>query len=163
MAADNREAGNKEEDRAQAPHNHTDRQKQRSPSKFSFPCWDNLQKWYSPGSLHKPGPIFSICLSGKKVKPFWKKPPRRIAKGPRNSRGLSGDGTPGTDKSKPSSSDKGPLLPSHSFLTNRQRMAFSTARIITPTSAKMARYILAMPTAPKIRQANLTPRAMVMF
>ena len=56
---------------------------------------------------------------------------------------------------------KGPL--SHSFLTNRQRMAFNTARIITPTSAKIARYILAMPTAPKIRQAALTPKAMVMF
>ncbi len=55
-----------------------------------------------------------------------------------------------------------PLL-YHSFLTNRQRMALSTARIITPTSAKIARYILAMPTAPSTRQANLTPSAMTMF
>ncbi len=55
-----------------------------------------------------------------------------------------------------------PLLP-YNFFTNRQRIAFRTARIITPTSAKIARYILAMPTAPNIRQANLTPRASVIF
>ncbi len=52
---------------------------------------------------------------------------------------------------------------SYSFFTNRQRIAFSTARIITPTSAKIARYIFAIPTAPNARQANFTTSAIVIF
>ncbi len=51
----------------------------------------------------------------------------------------------------------------YSFFTNRQRIAFSTARIITPTSAKIARYIFAIPTAPNARQANFTTSAIVIF
>ena len=58
--------------------------------------------------------------------------------------------------------DKEPLLP-YSFFTNRQRIAFSTARIITPTSAKIARYIFAIPTAPNARQANFTTSAIEIF
>ena len=52
---------------------------------------------------------------------------------------------------------------SHSLRTNRARMALRMARIITPTSAKMASHILAMPTAPRAIQANLTVRAKAMF
>lgn len=52
---------------------------------------------------------------------------------------------------------------SYRFFTNRQRIALSTARIITPTSAKIARYIFAMPIAPSARQANLTISAMAIF
>ena len=36
------------------------------------------------------------------------------------------------------------------FFTNNARIAFNTARIITPTSAKIASHILAIPTAPRI-------------
>ena len=42
-------------------------------------------------------------------------------------------------------------------------MALSTARIITPTSAKMASHMLARPSATSSRQANLTPMAKTMF
>ena len=55
------------------------------------------------------------------------------------------------------------IMISQSFLTNRQRIAFSTARTITPTSAKMARYIFAMPNAPSTRQINLISSANTMF
>ena len=37
-------------------------------------------------------------------------------------------------------------------------MAFSTARTMTPTSAKTASHIFAMPSAPRARQASFTPR-----
>ena len=50
-----------------------------------------------------------------------------------------------------------------SFWTNRARMALSTARIITPTSAKMASHILATPSATSSRQPSLTPMAKTMF
>lgn len=53
--------------------------------------------------------------------------------------------------------------PGHSFCTNRARMALSTARIITPTSAKMASHMLAIPRAPSTRHTPLTPRAKTMF
>ena len=43
------------------------------------------------------------------------------------------------------------------------RMAFNTARTITPTSAKMASHILAIPNAPKSRQSNFTPNANQIF
>ena len=51
----------------------------------------------------------------------------------------------------------------HSFLTNSARMALSTARIITPTSAKMASHILANPRATSTRHASLMPMAKTMF
>ena len=37
-------------------------------------------------------------------------------------------------------------------------IAFSTAKIKTPTSAKIANHIFAIPTAPRIRQATLMPK-----
>ena len=43
------------------------------------------------------------------------------------------------------------------------RIALSTAMTITPTSAKIAAPMSAMPSAPSSRQANLTPRAKTMF
>ena len=49
------------------------------------------------------------------------------------------------------------------FLTKRARMALSTARIMTPTSAKMASHMLAMPSAPSTRQISLMPMAKTMF
>ena len=42
-------------------------------------------------------------------------------------------------------------------------VALSTARTMTPTSAKMAVHILAMPSAPRTRQMPLTPSAKTMF
>ena len=42
---------------------------------------------------------------------------------------------------------------------NLARIAFNTARIITPTSAKIASHILAISTAPRIRQISFTPMA----
>ena len=42
---------------------------------------------------------------------------------------------------------------------NLAQIAFNTARIITPTSAKIASHILAIPTAPRIRQISFTPMA----
>lgn len=59
--------------------------------------------------------------------------------------------------------DINPVLLSYIFFTNRQRMAFNTAIIITPTSAKIAKYILAIPTAPSARQANFTISAIEIF
>jgi len=49
------------------------------------------------------------------------------------------------------------------FFTNNARIAFNTARIITPTSAKIASHILAIPTAPRIRQISFTPMATEIF
>ena len=49
------------------------------------------------------------------------------------------------------------------FFTNNARIAFNTARIITPTSAKIAIHILAIPTAPRIRQISFTPMATEIF
>ena len=43
------------------------------------------------------------------------------------------------------------------------RVAFSTAMTMTPTSAKMAVHMLAMPSAPRMRQMPLTPSAKTMF
>ena len=51
----------------------------------------------------------------------------------------------------------------HSFSTKRARIALRTARIMTPTSAKMASHILADPRATSTRQASLTPIAKTMF
>ena len=51
----------------------------------------------------------------------------------------------------------------YSLFTNSARMALSTARIITPTSAKMASHMLAIPRAPRIRHSPLMPRAKAMF
>ena len=42
-------------------------------------------------------------------------------------------------------------------------MAFSTQRIMTPTSAKMANHMLAMPIAPRIRHRTLMKMAKTMF
>ena len=42
-------------------------------------------------------------------------------------------------------------------------MAFSTAMTMTPTSAKMAAHILAMPMAPNTRHRPLMPSANTMF
>ena len=50
-------------------------------------------------------------------------------------------------------------LYNYSLFTNNARIAFNTARIITPTSAKIASHILAIPTAPRIRQISFTPMA----
>ena len=50
-------------------------------------------------------------------------------------------------------------LGNYIFFTNNARIAFNTARIITPTSAKIASHILAIPTAPRIRQISFTPMA----
>lgn len=47
--------------------------------------------------------------------------------------------------------------------TKRARTAFKTAITMTPTSAKIASHILAMPSAPRSRQINLTPMANQMF
>ena len=49
------------------------------------------------------------------------------------------------------------------FFTNNARIAFNTARIITPTSAKIASHILAIPTAPRLRQISFTPMATEIF
>lgn len=43
------------------------------------------------------------------------------------------------------------------------RVALSTASTMTPTSAKMAVHMFAMPRAPSTRQANLTASANTMF
>ena len=51
----------------------------------------------------------------------------------------------------------------YSLWTNKARIAFKTARIITPTSAKIASHILAMPMAPNARQINFTPMAKTIF
>ena len=48
---------------------------------------------------------------------------------------------------------------SYKFFTNNVRTAFNTARIITPTSAKMATHMFAIPKAPRIRQRILMPIA----
>ena len=48
-------------------------------------------------------------------------------------------------------------------LTNRARMALSTASTMTPTSAKMASHMFATPSAPSTRQTSFTPRAKAMF
>ena len=45
------------------------------------------------------------------------------------------------------------------FLTISARIALSTASTITPTSAKIAAHILAMPSAPRIRHSTLMPMA----
>ena len=42
-------------------------------------------------------------------------------------------------------------------------MAFSTAMIITPTSAKIASHMLARPRAPRARQSSFTPMAKTIF
>ena len=42
-------------------------------------------------------------------------------------------------------------------------MAFNTASTITPTSAKIASHMFAMPNAPNSRHAVFTPKAMMMF
>ena len=47
------------------------------------------------------------------------------------------------------------------FLTISARMALSTASTITPTSAKIAAHILAMPSAPRIRHSTLMPMAKI--
>ena len=47
--------------------------------------------------------------------------------------------------------------------TTMARMAFSTAITMTPTSAKMANHMSAMPKAPKMRQDAFTPTAMTIF
>lgn len=52
---------------------------------------------------------------------------------------------------------------SQSFFTNNARIAFRTARIITPTSAKMASHMSANPSAPRARQISLIPIAKTMF
>ena len=54
-------------------------------------------------------------------------------------------------------------LYNYSLFTNNARIAFNTARIITPTSAKIASHILAIPTAPRIRQISFTPMATEIF
>ena len=54
-------------------------------------------------------------------------------------------------------------LYNYSFFTNNARIAFNTARIITPTSAKIASHILAIPTAPRIRQISFTLMATEIF
>lgn len=51
------------------------------------------------------------------------------------------------------------LLIYYSFFTNNARTAFSTASTITPTSAKIASHILAIPTAARTRHNTLTPIA----
>ncbi len=43
------------------------------------------------------------------------------------------------------------------------RVAFSTAMIMTPTSAKIAHHILTKPIAPNPRHANLTASAKTIF
>ena len=45
------------------------------------------------------------------------------------------------------------------YLTFNARIAFNTAIIITPTSAKIANHIFAIPMAPKIKQTSLIPIA----
>ena len=56
-----------------------------------------------------------------------------------------------------------PALPFIFYLflseTNNIRMAFNTASTMTPTSAKMAAHIFAIPKAPKIRHNTFTPMA----
>ena len=52
---------------------------------------------------------------------------------------------------------------SYRFLTNSARMALSTARIITPTSANTASHMFANPRATSTRQASFTPMATIMF
>ena len=47
--------------------------------------------------------------------------------------------------------------------TRSARIALSTARTITPTSAKIAAHMFAMPSAPSARQANLMTSANTMF
>lgn len=51
----------------------------------------------------------------------------------------------------------------YSLCTYSARMALSTARTITPTSANIAAHMLAMPSAPSIRQSAFTPRANAIF
>ena len=60
------------------------------------------------------------------------------------------------------------LFPEASFLHQRfftasARMAFKTARIITPTSAKTASHMFANPRAMSTRQSSLMPMATAMF
>ena len=47
--------------------------------------------------------------------------------------------------------------------TRSARIALSTASTITPTSAKIAAHMFAMPSAPSARQANLITSANTMF
>lgn len=51
----------------------------------------------------------------------------------------------------------------HNFSTNNALIALSTAITITPTSAKMASHIPAMPSAPSSRQISFMPIANTMF
>ncbi len=51
------------------------------------------------------------------------------------------------------------LTRNHNFFTNNARIAFNTAITMTPTSAKIAVHIFAIPTAPKSRQRILIPIA----
>ena len=46
---------------------------------------------------------------------------------------------------------------------NKARIALSTAITMTPTSAKMANHIFAIPSAPRIKQITLIPMANTMF
>ena len=48
---------------------------------------------------------------------------------------------------------------SHTRFTARHRIAFSTQRTITPTSAKIASHMFAIPSAPSSRQISFTPIA----
>ena len=47
----------------------------------------------------------------------------------------------------------------YKFFTYNVRIAFSTAITITPTSAKIAPHMLAIPKAPRIKQITLIPMA----
>ena len=55
------------------------------------------------------------------------------------------------------------LLFFYRFFTFNARIEFSTARVITPTSANMANHIFAIPTAPSPRQMNFTLSANAIF
>lgn len=51
----------------------------------------------------------------------------------------------------------------YKLCTRSARIAFKTAMIITPTSAKIAAHIFAIPTAPNARHANLMTNANTIF
>lgn len=51
----------------------------------------------------------------------------------------------------------------YSFETLNARIALRTASIITPTSAKIASHILAIPTAVSARQANFITSEKIIF
>ena len=55
------------------------------------------------------------------------------------------------------------LSAGQTFFTNRARIAFKIARIMTPTSAKIAAHIFAIPRAPRARQINFTAIANTVF